>query len=103
MKLLGADNKGWLGQTLHFEPWPEHLTVQRGALGAIQRMVEAGQDPAGVLSAEERAEAEWRKAEEEEQEEREREREGRREGVRRSGAGLARRETVEDVFNPDEM
>ena len=99
-KYIPPHLRGWIGQQLRFEPWPEHLTIQRGALGAIQRIVEAGEDPAGVLSAEERAEVERARAEEEERERVEAEERERR---WRAGGGGRRRETVEEVFDPDEI
>lgn len=105
---LTKGHRAFINQTLRFEPWPEHLTIQRGALGAIQRMVEAGQDPASVLSAEEK---EARRREEEERGEREREererrgREGGRRGSVLQGQRQGHRGRVEEekVFNPDDM
>lgn len=98
---INKDTREWLNQMLHFEPWPEHLTIQAGALGDIQRIVEAGGDPGDVLSAEEKVER--RRVEEEEKREREREREEAERRRAGGGGGHRRRETVEDVFNPDEM
>lgn len=99
-KYMSEGQRLWIGQQLHFEAWPEHWTIQSGALGAIQRMVETGRDPANVLSKEEQAEVERRRAEEEEREGREME----EREARLNASGGRRRETVaEEVFNPDEI
>ena len=103
MRSMKPENKIWLEQQLPFEPWPAHPLIKQGALGDIQRMVEAGQDPASVLSAEERAEVERLRLEEEE-----REKEARAEADWRrmsmyGGGGGRRRAPVDDVFNPDDI
>ncbi|KAI7174198.1 hypothetical protein KC352_g24450, partial [Hortaea werneckii] len=75
--------------------------IQAGALGEIQKMVEAGRDPASVLSPAEQAEADKRRAEEEE---RERLEELEREKRRASMFDIQRRRTAvdeSDVFDPD--
>jgi signal transduction histidine kinase len=105
---LPSDSKQWLDPTtalLPFEPWPSHQVISSGALAAIQRMVESGQDPASVLSAEELAEAEVRKAEEEEREriaaeERERRR---REAFGDGPVGGAGGGGGGGAFNPDDL
>lgn len=104
---LTKGHRTFINQTLRFEPWPEHLTIQRGALGAIQRYVDAGVDPGSVLSAEEK---EARRREEEERERLDRERREReRDGARRgsvwqgSGGGGGGGRGREEVFNPDDM
>lgn len=88
-------------QNLPFEPWPSYAVIQGGALADIQRLVESGRDPASVLSAEERAEADRRRQEDEEREMRAEEERRRRVSIIDPGR---RRETVErpDVFNPDD-
>ena len=87
---------------LPFEPWPSHDAMQRGALGNIQRMIENGQDPENVLTAEEQAEADRKKREEEERERQvQEEAERRRMSMFDTGA-LRRRATVE-VINPDDF
>lgn len=53
---------------LGFEPWPSHVQVQMSALADIQKMVEAGRDPASVLTPEEKEAAERARKEEEERE-----------------------------------
>lgn len=100
-KYMTEGQRIWINGQLNFEAWPEYWTIASGSLGAIQRMVEAGQDPAGVLSKEEQAEVERRRAEEEERERVEMEERERRWAA--SGGGMRRRETVEEVFNPDEI
>lgn len=99
-RVLTDDQRWWISQQSNFLPWPSNATFQRGALATIQKLVEAGQDPAAVLSAEEQAEAEQRKREDEERERAEMEE---RERSWAAGGGGRRRETVEEVFNPDEM
>ncbi|KAK3116200.1 hypothetical protein LTR53_003694 [Teratosphaeriaceae sp. CCFEE 6253] len=97
----------WLNPlaALAFAPWPEAPVIAAGALGAIQRMVEAGRDPGSVLSPEERVEAERRRKGEEERERVEEvERERRRmmlfdAGVGSRGRGRGTGES--DVFDPD--
>jgi hypothetical protein len=87
---------------LPFEPWPSHDVMQRGVLGNIQRMIENGQDPENVLTAEEQAEADRKKGEEEERERKvQEEAERRRMSMFDTGA-LRRRNTVE-VINPDDF
>ncbi|KAF2773732.1 hypothetical protein EJ03DRAFT_347698 [Teratosphaeria nubilosa] len=54
-----------------WEPWPSQGAVLSGALADIQRMVEAGQDPASILTPAEQQERERLRAEEKEREERE--------------------------------
>ena len=99
--LLSLDQRDFLTFPPRFEPWPKYMTIQRGALGAIQRLVEAGRDLGGVAGAGEVVEGGSRGVEEAEKGS---EREG---GVGDSagGAGASgrRREVVEDVFDPDEM
>lgn len=64
-------------------------------------MIESGRDPASVLSPEEQAEADRKKAEEEEQERKEQEERDRR---RQSyGAALHRNMNRPERFNPDDM
>lgn len=102
-KALRPEQAAWLDPLagLPFEPWPSVDKIQAGALGEIQKMVEAGRDPASVLSPEEQAEADRRRAEEEE---RERLEELEREKRRASMFDVQRRRTAvdeSDVFDPD--
>lgn len=102
-KALRPEQAAWLDPLagLPFEPWPSVDKIQAGALGEIQKMVEAGKDPASVLSPEEQAEADRRRAEEEE---RERLEELEREKRRASMFDVQRRRTAvdeSDVFDPD--
>ncbi|KAI7318126.1 hypothetical protein KC315_g10187 [Hortaea werneckii] len=102
-KALRPEQAAWLDPLagLPFEPWPSVDKIQAGALGEIQKMVEAGRDPASVLSPEEQAEADKRRAEEEE---RERLEELEREKRRASMFDVQRRRTAideSDVFDPD--
>lgn len=87
---------------LPFEPWPSRDVMQRGALGAIQRMTENGIDPATVLTAEEQAEADRRKKEEEEIEKKAQEEKAKRRDAMFETGGSGRRQTV-DVFDPDDL
>lgn len=83
-----------------FEPWPPYAVIQQGALADIQRLIDAGKDPASVLSAAEQAEADRVKAEEEEREKQEEvERERRRMSMYPGGGRAA---AQDDVFDPDE-
>lgn len=82
-----------------FEPWPPYAVIQQGALADIQRMIDAGKDPASVLSATEQAEADRLKAEEDEREKQEEEARQRRRMSMYSGGGRA---AQDDVFDPDE-
>lgn len=110
LDVLPEQDRTWLepAATLPFEPWPSHEVISAGALAAIQRMVEAGQDPAAVLSQEEQAAADARRLEEEAIERREQaERERRR---REAFDAPQRRPTVADGlssdiggFNPDDL
>lgn len=88
---------------LPFMPWPSPDIIQRGALGTIQRMIDNGEDPGSVLTAEEQAEADRKKKEEEERERQaaQAERE-RRENLFDAPGSMKRRPTV-DVFNPDDL
>lgn len=103
MQTLKPEEKAWLDPLagLPFEPWPSLDKINAGALGRIQKMVEDGKDPAGILSPEEQAEADRRRAEEEERErleEQERERRNAHlfDGMRRRAA-----QDQSDVFDPD--
>ena len=103
MQTLKPEEKAWLDPLagLPFEPWPSLDKINAGALGRIQKMVEDGKDPASILSPEEQAEADRRRAEEEERErleEQERERRNAHlfDGMRRRAA-----HDQSDVFDPD--
>lgn len=99
-KYLTEKSRIWVSQQFPFQPWPHYGMIQSGALGAIQRYVEAGQDPASVLTAEEKAEVERRRVEDEERERVELEERQRRWAA---SGGARRRETVEEAFNPDDI
>lgn len=103
-KTMSESQKRWLDplQSLPFEPWPSHLRIQGGALGAIQKMLESGQDPASVLTAEEQAEADQRKKEEDDRE-REVQEEAERRRLSMFDTGQLRRRPTLDVFNPDDL
>ena len=88
-------------QDMLFSPWPSQEIIQRGALGTIQRMMESGQDPATILTADEQAEADRKKKEDEEKEKQEEEA-TRRRRMSMFDTGMRRRPTV-DVFNPDDL
>lgn len=100
---MPQQSQDWLDplKNLPFEPWPSHGVIQQGVLADVQRMIESGRDPASVLSPEEQAEADRKKAEEEEQERKEQEERDRR---RQSyGAALHRNMNRPERFNPDDM
>lgn len=100
---LNQDAKDWLDplSKLDFVPWPSQDVIQSGALADIQRMREAGKDPASVLSAEEQVVEDERKKVEEAQERlRHEEMEQRR--MSRLGEAVGRRGGANDVFDPDE-
>lgn len=104
MQELEARDKAWLMPTnLPFDPWPSGEVMKAGALGRIQKMLEDGVDPAGVLSAEEQAVVDQKRREEEERqraEEEERQRRAREE----FGYGGRRGTVVEETpFNPDDL
>jgi hypothetical protein len=104
-KTMDADSKEFINpKDLPFEPWPAHDIIQRGALADIQRMIENGQDPGSVLTAEEQAEVDRTKKEEEEKERlAQEEAERRRMSMFDTGAAVRRRPTMGDVFNPDDL
>lgn len=87
---------------LPFEPWPPYAVIQQSALADIQRMLDAGKDPAGVLSAEEQAEAERRKQEEEVQKERVEQEQRERRRMSTFPGTNSRAGQHSDVFDPDE-
>lgn len=102
VKAMSAEQKENLNPTLSWAPWPEYDVIAAGALMQIQRMVENGQDPGGVLTAEEQVEFDKRRKEEEEKEKlAQEEAEKRRMSLFDTGAALRRRTTYEDVFDPD--
>lgn len=89
---------------LPFVPWPSQEKINAGALGHTQGMLEAGIDPAGVLSSEEQ-EVEDRKRKEIEEErvrvEEEIRAKRRRESMLVVGADRVGAQT--DIFNPDDI
>lgn len=89
-------------QNLTFDPWPSDVHMKNGALGEIQAMVEAGRDPASVLSPAEKAEAERKRKQEAEEEEEKRKRVQAEWGYGGGGGG-GRRGTVMEPFNPDDL
>ncbi|KXL44789.1 hypothetical protein M433DRAFT_149598 [Acidomyces richmondensis BFW] len=103
VKGMNEEEKAWIDPLANepFCPWPSHELIHNGALADIQRMIEAGQDPGRVLSADEQAEVDRKKKEEEERERREEE-----ERIRRRASmfdtSVRRRGTMQDdVFDPD--
>ncbi|KAK4556209.1 hypothetical protein LTR86_006906 [Recurvomyces mirabilis] len=109
LQTLTDPEKQWLNPTatLDFTPWPSHILMANGCLASIQRLVESGEDPASVLSAEEQAEVDLKRKEEEEKERLEEEERARRRAVMfdaagsAGGSGRGRREAEDDVFDPD--
>ncbi|KAK5115506.1 hypothetical protein LTR62_001165 [Meristemomyces frigidus] len=109
LRAMTEEEKTWLnGPQSHlgvFEPWPSHWVIGNGALGDLQRMVEAGRDPAEILSPAAQVEEDRRRVEEAERERAEEE-----ERVRRRGSlfdtGVAARGRGGpgdgDVFDPDD-
>ncbi|EME81501.1 uncharacterized protein MYCFIDRAFT_140785 [Pseudocercospora fijiensis CIRAD86] len=84
-----------------FVPWPDYGKITAGALGDIQRMLDAGQDPAAVLSAEEQAEVDTKRREQEAEERRRAEELERQQRDAFGDYSSGRRGTV--VFNPDDL
>ena len=87
---------------LPFEPWPSQDVIQRGALASIQRMIESGQDPEGVITAEEQAEVDRKRKEDEEKERLAQEEAEKRRMSMFDTSALRRRPTL-DVFDPDNL
>lgn len=85
-----------------FEPWPAYAVIQQGALAEIQKLVDAGKDPAGILTAQDQAEADRLRQEEEEQERLEDQRREMRRMSTFPSAGH-RSAAHNDVFDPDEV
>lgn len=102
IQAMPQQSQDWLESfnNLPFEPWPSHGIIQQGALADIQRMIEDGRDPNSLLSPEEQAEADRKKAEEEERERVEQEERSRR---RLSMSAAQGNRARPDVFNPDDM
>lgn len=102
VKELGEEERAFIiPQNLTFDPWPSDVHMKSGVMGKIQAMVEAGKDPASVLSPEEQAEADRKKKEEEE---RQRKEEDERQKRLQAEWGYGRRGTVVDEpFNPDDL
>ncbi|KXT08725.1 hypothetical protein AC579_6197 [Pseudocercospora musae] len=84
-----------------FVPWPDHGKIAAGALGDIQKMLDAGQDPAAVLSAEEQAEVDRKRKEQEAEERKKAEELERQQRDAFGDYSSGRRGTV--VFNPDDL
>ena len=104
MKAMNKEQKELIDplKNLPFEPWPSAQIIQSGALGDIQRMIENGQDPSSVLTAEEQAEVDRKRKEDEERERKaQEEAESRRMSMFDTGA-MRRRPTM-DVFDPDDI
>lgn len=95
---------------LPFVPWPTQEVICTGALGAIQGMVERGQDPGQVTTSNEtdetrRAEAEasaQQRAKVEEEELSARAQGQKQTLVHMGGADAGRHAPEDDVFNPDD-
>ena len=104
-KALNAESKSFLDplQGLPFEPWPSHEVIQRGALADIQRIVESGQDPGSILTAEEQAMVDEKRKEDEERERLAQEEAERRRMSMFDTGQMRRRGTMNDVFNPDDL
>ena len=89
---------------LPFVPWPSQEKINAGALGHTQGMLEAGIDPAGVLSSEEQeAEDKRRKEQEEERQRVEEEERAKRRRESMLVIGTDRQGAQTDVFNPDDI
>lgn len=102
---MAQADKEWLRpMNLEFDPWPNVDHMKRGALGRIQIMIEAGKDPASVLSAEEQAEEDRKKKERDDREKAE-EDEKRRKNQEEWGYSTSNRRgtIVEEPFNPDDL
>lgn len=102
VKAMSAEQKESLNPTLSWTPWPDHDVIAAGALMEIQRMVESGQDPGSVLTAEEQAERERGRKEEEEKEKVALEERERRRMSLFDTSAMRRRTAYEDVFDPDD-
>jgi hypothetical protein len=100
-KAMNEVQKVLLEPTLPWTPWPGPEVIQNGALGAIQRMVENDQDPGSVLTAEEQAEKDRTKKEDEEREKLAQEEAEKRRMSMFDTAAMRRRPTYSDVFDPD--
>lgn len=84
-----------------FIPWPAQDVIQRGALADVQRLIESGQDPGSVLTADEQAVLDEQRKEEDE-----RARLAQEEAERRRMSMFdttIRRSTTADVFDPDNL
>jgi hypothetical protein len=102
IKAMTDSDKQWLmPEKLPFEPWPGHEIIQRGNLAKIQKMLENGEDPASVLSAEEQAEADRKRKEQEEEERKKVEELDRKQ--RETFGDWSRKKTVDVAFNPDDL
>lgn len=103
LKSLEERDKAWLLPDPDvFQPWPTQDVMNSGALGDIQRMLERGEDPKLKLSKQEQAEADL-KREAEEELKRQRKVEEERRAKEMFGAGMQRRGTVVEAFNPDDL
>ncbi|CAK4034751.1 Mediator of RNA polymerase II transcription subunit 4 [Lecanosticta acicola] len=101
VKELADTDKAWLlPQNLPFDPWPNGEVMRMGALGRIQKMLEDGEDPASVLSEEERKDEERKRREQEEREERETRKAREEWGY---GGGAKRGTVADEPFNPDDF
>lgn len=105
VKTLGEGVKEWLNPAnLPFEPWPSQEKIQGGALADIQRMRERGEDPASVLTAEEKERKEAKDREEEERERREQEERMAKYDLGPASGAARRMGSVNEVpFNPDDL
>lgn len=84
-----------------FIPWPAQDVIQQGALADVQRLIESGQDPGSVLTADEQA-----LLDEQRKEEDERARLAQEEAERRRMSMFdttIRRSATADVFDPDNL
>jgi len=99
-KAMSEKQKQMLQPDLPWVPWPEPSLIVSGALAEIQKLVESGQDPASVLTAEEKAEKDKMKGEEEAREKLAQE-EAEKRRMSMFDTGAMRRQTYSDVFDPD--
>ena len=91
------------GSNRFVQQWPPQEAIQSGALGDIQRLIDIGQDPGSVLTEEERAAADIERGHREEKERLAQEEAERRRSSMFDTAAMRRRETMADVFDPDNL
>lgn len=97
-----AKQLGNSAEASQFVAWPSQEVIQRGALADVQRMIDAGRDPAAMLTAEEQAEVD-RIHQEEEQRAKALQEEAERRRMSMFDTSAIRRSTMADVFDPDNL